>query len=112
MDKRQTIIVYGDSLMLAGVQTSLSLNPAFDVIAYSRPVPEHELRALRPRAIIFDIQSVQPEFRYALAQDLPGLLLIGLNPDTHQVLVWSGQNFSELSTQGLAQVITFQDSNS
>jgi len=112
MDKRQTVIVYGDSLVLAGVQTSLSLNPAFEVIAYPSPIPEHELRALHPRAIIFDIQSVQPEFHYALAQDLPGLLLIGLDPDTNQVLVWSGQHFSELSTQGLAHVISLQDSDS
>ncbi len=105
MDKRQTVIVYGDSVVLAGVRTSLGLDPSFEVIAHPLPISQHELQALRPRAVIFDIQSVQPEFNYALAQDLPGLLLIGINPDTNQVLVWSGQQFLDLSTQGLATVI-------
>ena len=105
MDKRQTVIVYGDSVVLAGVRTSLSFDPAFEVIACAFPLTDQELRALQPPAIIFDAQAVQPEFRYALAQEMPGLLLIGIDPSANQVVVWSGQQLRELSTQDLVKVI-------
>ncbi len=106
MEIRQKVIICGDSLMLAGVQASLRLNPAFDVIVQVLPITAQELQTLRPRAVIFDTQAVQPEFRYTIAQDLPGILLIGIDPGTNQALVWSGQQLLELSTQDLARVIS------
>ena len=106
MDKRQTVIVCGDSLLLAGVQASLGLDPSVEVIAHPLPITEPELLALQPRAVIFDTQALQPDFRYMLAQELPGLLLIGIDPATNHVLIWSGHHLQELSTQDLVKVIT------
>ncbi len=105
MDKRQIVIVYGESLMLAAVQTSLDLDPSFEVIVHPMPITASELQALQPRAIIFDIQAVPPELRTVLAQDLPGLLLIGIDSVTHQVMIWSGQYLQEVSTQDLINAI-------
>ena len=42
----------------------------------------------------------------ALLESIPGLQLIGLNPDTNQVQVWSGTHLHELSTRDLVKVIT------
>jgi hypothetical protein len=41
--------------------------------------------------IIFDLEAVQPDFPLAMLQR-PDLLLVGINPETHQALVWSGRH--------------------
>ncbi len=91
--------------MLAGIQASLETNPAFQVIEQPLRGSEGELCELRPDVIIFDISAVQPEFHYILAQKLPGIQLIGIDPDSNQVLVWAGRQFSALSTKELFELI-------
>jgi hypothetical protein len=45
----------------------------------------------------------------SLLEVCPRLLLIGIQPASDQVLVWSGKNLSSLSTQELVQTITGND---
>jgi hypothetical protein len=89
------------------MQASLAANPAFQVIEQPLRGSEQELCELHPDVIIFDIAAVQPEFHsiYTLAQKLPGLQLIGIDPDSNQVLVWAGRQFSALSIKDLFEVI-------
>ena len=112
MKKRLRIILYGNSIVLAGVRLGLETNPAFEIIpmdgshAYGESLPgEQDLLALHPDIILFDISSVQPQFHYNLNETQSGLQLIGIDPDKDQVLVWSGQQFHELSVQDLVSVI-------
>jgi hypothetical protein len=99
--------------MLAGMRASLEANPAFEVIALNAPDPGgHDLLALSPDIVIFDTTSVQPQFHYNLIQQSAGLLLIGIDPDSNQVLLWSGQHVCELSMQDLVKLIHQQQSRS
>ena len=94
--------------MLAGIQASLGGDPSLEVIGRTLLTSEQELYDLRPDVVIFDIASVQPELRYVLAQDLPGLLLVGVDPDRNRAALWAGQQLCELSTSDLVELIRRQ----
>lgn len=105
--RRQRVVLYGNSLVLAGIRASLVAHPCLDVIALEAPSADaaQELRSLCPAAVIFDIGGVQPDSPFLLGQEQTGLLLIGIDPISHQVLLWSGRHLGEASTQDLVQLI-------
>jgi hypothetical protein len=103
---QQRTVLYGNSLIMAGVRADLSACPGMELIILDHPLaqPVEEFYALQPDALIFDLGAIQPDFPFCLL-GLPGLLLIGLDPETHQALVWSGRRMSALSAQDLVQAI-------
>jgi hypothetical protein len=107
MQERVKVVLYGDTLVLAALQASLESYAGIEVVALREPAgAEQELIAFRPNVVIFDIGAVQPAFQYALVDKLPDLMLVGIDPATNRVVVWSGQQLRELSTEGLVQAIT------
>jgi len=106
MKTKLRVILYGNTIILAGIHLSLAANPSLEVqVLDPTQGGESDLLALRPDVIIFDTHSIQPEFHFNLIQRRCGLQLIGIDPDKAQVLVWSGQQLSELSSQELLAVI-------
>ena len=59
--------------------------------------------------MIFDTAAVQPDFPSSLLQQ-PDLLLIGINPETHQALVWTGKQAAAVDAADLLSVIRQKDS--
>jgi hypothetical protein len=104
--KQQRTVLYGNSLIMAGVRADLSACPGIELIILDHPLaqPAEQICALRPDALIFDLGAIQPDFPFCLLQ-LPDLLLIGLDPETHQALVWSGRRMRAFSAQDLVQAI-------
>jgi hypothetical protein len=100
------LIIYGDTLVLAGMRANLETNPDLEVLVFDRPLgdPAKALRSFCPATVIFDLKAIPPDFPPAFLQQ-SDLVLIGLNPETHQALVWSGQQFSALSMQELIELI-------
>jgi hypothetical protein len=103
---RRTTIIYGDSLILEGVRAELVGNPSLEVILLDHPLdkPLEELRVLNPAVIIFDLGALQPDFPLAMLQQ-PDLLLIGINPETHQALVWSGRQAAAVVAADLIEIL-------
>ena len=99
-------IVYGDSLILEGVRAKLAGNPSLDVILLDHPLdkPLEELRRLNPSVIIFDLGAIQADFPLAMLQH-PDLLLVGINPETHQALVWSGRQAEAVAAADLMEIL-------
>jgi hypothetical protein len=104
---RRRTILYGDSLILEGVRAELAHHPDLEVIMLDDPHQKslEELRALNPAVIVFDLSVIQPDFPLALLQS-PDLLLIGINPETHQSLVWSGRQAMAVCADDLLEIIT------
>ena len=77
---------------MSGIQASLVTYPGLEVFNLEQPVekPFEVLSRLHPDAVIFDLEVTQPDFLFPLLQQ-PGLLLIGVDPETHRALVWSGR---------------------
>ena len=92
MEKRQTVILCGNSLLLVGVEACLAGRPGLDV----RRVPaadlshKQHLDALSPDVIIFEMGTGSKLALDSLKQQ-PGLLLIGLDLDSSQVIILSGR---------------------
>ena len=111
MGKVQRVIVYGNSVALAGIEASINLDPECEVIAHAWPISQQELCRLHPDVVIFELDAVQPEFLYTLSKELPGLLLISIDPESNRALLWSGQQAEGWTIQDLEQVIHQASSN-
>jgi hypothetical protein len=103
------VILYGDSLILAGVRANLEARPDFEILVLDRPLdsPLEELQRLCPAAVVFDLGASRPDFLFPLLQQ-PGLLLIGIDPETHQALVWSGRQAPAAAAADLIEIIRTQ----
>ena len=106
VEKRQRVILYGDSLILETVGASLQKHLQFEVISLSDPYPSaRQLGAMQPDVILFDMDPPRPEAAFSLLATCPGLQLIGINPETHQALVWSGRQAAAAAAADLVDVI-------
>jgi hypothetical protein len=107
MGKRQRVVLYGDSLVLAGTAASLGTYPGIELICLDAqpPAAAQELCALCPTAVIFDLGAVPPEFPFSLLREQPDLVLIGMDAAGDKLLVLSGQQAHSLTTEALVQVI-------
>ncbi len=105
-EERQRVILYGDSLILEGLRPSLQARPNIEICVLDQPLGERlaELRSMCPAALIFDLGAVRPDCPLALLQQ-PGLRLIGINPETHRALVWSGRQVTAVDVGDLVQVV-------
>lgn len=107
------VIIYGDSLILEGVRARLevcadikifSLNPLCISL-------EKEIMAQNPSALIFDTTACHSVFPGFLLHQ-PDFLLIGIDPGTHQALVWSSRQATAINAADLLNVIRQDDPNS
>ena len=103
---RRHVIVYGDSLLLTGVRHSLETCPDLEIIVLDPDLEEpfETIQRHCPAAFIFDLDAIQPDFQLSLLQ-LPGLHLIGIDPEAHQALVWSGRQAAAVQVGDLLSII-------
>jgi hypothetical protein len=104
MDSQHKVLFYGNSLVLAGVQATFNSYPGFETIALDQPTTQTELRVLNPKVVVFDMGALESEFVLAQMQELPGLLLIGVDPESHDVLL-TGQAACSISLEQLTQIV-------
>lgn len=104
MDSQHKVLFYGNSLVLAGVQATFDAYPGFETIALDQPIPQPELLVLNPRVVLFDMGVPESEFLLAQMQELPGLLLIGVDPESHEVLL-TGQAACSISLEQITQIV-------
>lgn len=108
MDKRQRILILGNSLILNVLGESLKRSGHFDLTSQEMPNDVRDLEHMNPDAILFDLEAPHKEDVFSLSENCSKLLLIGVSPDTNIVKVWSGRQLRELSMQGLLDMIEDQ----
>jgi hypothetical protein len=101
------LVLYGNSVMLAGIGTELQRHGLFDLITLEpgRPDALARICALDPRAVLFDLAAAQPDFTLALLRDRPELILIGVDSSSDKVLVLSGRRERPASVADLLRVL-------
>jgi hypothetical protein len=104
MDSQHKVLFYGNSLMLAGLKASLTVHPGLEVTALDTSATETELLACNPNVIIFDMGAFQSEFTLSQMQALPGLLLIGVDAESHEVLL-TGQAACLISLDQITHIV-------
>jgi len=113
MGKCRRVYLYGKSIILSTVGASLKRFTNLEIIQLSPPLPETpELASLAPDVIIFDVQTSHPDPAFSLLRTLHNLMLIGIDPDSERITLWTGQQISVLSTQELVQLISASTSDS
>ena len=104
MDSQHKVLFYGNSLVLAGVQATFKGYPGFETIALDQPTTQAELLVINPTVVIFDMGVLESELLRAQMQDVPGLLLVGVDPESHEVLL-TGQAVCSISLEQLRQIV-------
>lgn len=107
MEKRRRVAVYGDSLNLAGIVASLQSDATLDVFCVS---PESRLAGqnLEDRelaAVVFDMSDSPLPLDVAWLRGQPGLLMIGVDPSSEELLILSSQPARVLSMAELVNII-------
>jgi len=103
------LLLYGNSLLLAGVKAQLkscdgvtlqhvSPNSAF-------PAWQGLLAAGDTHALLFDMTATAPDFMFPLLRERPNLMLIGLDPSSDEALVVTCRSVPAVSVGDLASVI-------
>ncbi len=112
MAEESCLVLYGDSVFLAGIKTEFQRRGLPEVITVEagRPDAPGRICALNPRAVLFDLAAAQPDFAISLLREQPGLLLIGVDPSSDELLVLCSHPARALSMSDLVQVITRGDS--
>jgi hypothetical protein len=103
---RKLVIMYGDSVVLASAQASLCTSSNLEILALDKSScnSAESLRHLHPDALIFELGSTSPDLPLSILHQ-PDMLLIGIDPETHQALVWSGRKSTAIDTADLLDVI-------
>ena len=112
MEEQHIVVLYGNSLFMAGVEASLRGRHGLDVVRIDTTLPDaaQRLDALRPDVIIFDLIAPNSPFSNlhfpaSILQEHPGISLIGLDLNSNTVIVFSSQQHTVLTANDLAQVI-------
>jgi hypothetical protein len=108
------VVLYGNSLFMAGVEASLKRKDGLDVqrIDATLPGARQRLDALRPAAVVFDLADPPLGFVLPFLREHLDLPLVGLDVTSNTVLVLSCRQYTALTVNDLAQVIQIQLSTS
>jgi hypothetical protein len=101
------LVLYGNSVFLAGIKAELERDAALELITVEagRPDVMDLIRAYNPRAALFDLAMAQPDFAVTLLRERPGLLLMGVDPASDKVLILSCHQAHCLTIEDLIQMI-------
>jgi hypothetical protein len=108
LENRTRVVVYGNTLSMAGIAASLKVETTLDVFCVDPKHPSARkcLFELDPQTIIFDRTEPHPELDLALLREQPGLLLVGVDPSSDDVLVLTGQRNRVVSARELAHLVS------
>lgn len=110
MEEHWVVVLYGASLFVAGVETSLRDRPGLDVVRIDSALPDagRRLKFLRPDVIIFDSGDARLDALPGMTQLLrenPGVMVISLDLTSNEVTVLSGQQRLATKVEDLIEAI-------
>jgi hypothetical protein len=102
------VVVYGNSLNLAGIAASLKAEASLEVVCLDphASCARAHLKEMEPAAIAYDLSDPPAEIELALLRERPQLLLVGVDASSEEVLVLSGQLTRVLSGRELVDLIS------
>jgi|GEM_PF-1310517 len=101
------IVLYNNSIFMLSIEALLRQNPALEIARRDAAAADSpaQLLALQPALIIFDRLATAPEALLPLLLAQPALVLLGVDADSSQVLVLSGERSTVKDWQDLAHLI-------
>jgi hypothetical protein len=113
VEERTWVVVYGCSLSMAGIAASLKAEAGLAVVCVdpNSPTARQCLNDVNPAVIVFDRSDPYLDLDITLLRERPGLLLIGVDPSSDELLVLSSRSAQALSVADLLRVIVHRDRN-
>lgn len=107
------LILYGNSVFLAGIKAQLERDTDTDydgglelvAVEAGRADAVELIRAHDPRALLFDLGVTLPGFLLELLREQPGMLLVGVDASSDKLLLLSARARPALSIADLIAVI-------
>jgi len=101
------LVLYGSSVFLAGIKAQLEHSAEIELITMEASPADaaDQVRVCQPQVVLFDLSVGYPDFAVALLHEQPGLLLIGVDPNSDELLVLSSRPQQALSMSDLVHVI-------
>lgn len=107
MDQKRIVVLYGDSLFMDAVETSLDQFKELGLVRIYTSVTDvgKRLQSLGPDLVIFDINSSQIQFIIPFLKDQPDTPLLGLDITSSKITVICSQSHIVHTTSDLTWVI-------
>ena len=107
MSLTRRAVLFGNTIFLAGLAVQYANHPGLEImmIDTGQPNAEQQLDACSPDVVVFDLTASQLIGTFHLVKMNPGLVLLGVDATSDQVLVLSGHMSSVLTTDDLLKVI-------
>ncbi len=111
MAKDSCLVLYGNSVFLAGIKAELERCLEFELVTLEAGQPDvmNLIRLHKPRAVLFDMAMGQADFAVSLLRAQPDLLLIGVDPSRDELLILSSHPQQALSVSDLVDIIHGRD---
>ncbi len=109
MAAKPCLVLYGNSVFLAGIKAELERDRDLGLdllgVEAGRPDVTYLLHERKPRAVLFDLGMDQPSFVIPMLRELPGMLMIGLDPSSDEMLVLTCHPVQALAVRDLVRLI-------
>jgi len=107
MEKIRRVVLYGSDLVVSAVGANLRGREGFQILQIDPLHPDalQRLDAARPDVVLFNLASTQPDFTVAVLKKHPGLLLIGVDLKTDNMLVMSGEESRLMTADNLVHMM-------
>lgn len=106
MRATSSVVIYGRSVLLAGIEADLRSRGHLEVVSIAAcGDAAAQISARDPDAVVFDLAAEQPDFAISLLHERPGLLLIGVDPSSDHVTVYSGRQAPAVTPTDLIRAI-------
>jgi hypothetical protein len=109
MNTRQAVLIYGNSLFIAGVAAQLDAVPdlLIERIDTSGLQTSEDLRPGCPQVLIIDLATTHADFVLHCLMDCPNLMLVGLDLQNSRVVLLNSQFFPVTTLHDLTQVLQY-----
>ncbi len=107
MLQTRRVLLCGNSLLISGLQASLSAWPELDLqLVDSQPDHIHDqITSWKPDVLILETKLLNSTFSLSLLPDFPQLKVIGLDIEGNRLQVFSGSTSYEPTPAQLLQMI-------
>ena len=102
------VLLYGSSVFLLSIEATLQQNPTLELAHVDAATTNlhDQLAVVKPTVIVFDRTMTTPESLLPLLLDQPALVLIGVDADSDEAMVFSNQSSSVSSAKDLSQLVS------
>ena len=100
-----TILLCGDSLLLAGLETSLRRQPGLHLLHFSANALMAETSPSEAVVAVYDQSQLRLEQLTEWLNDCPALTLLGLDAEHDRVQVWTSRRQAMLAVGDLERLV-------